>query len=410
MGTESQSKNIPGPFNILQYRDGKEVSGTRSLVDVGNLNYTRVSTTSLGWIQTMQPHPFNFTETRFQRNFGLKRQHSAVSPLSAWSTQWSDTEGRVDTYNPTSTDLLSSVEKLAVISRVRTKARLKVKDQKVNLVQAAAEMEQTVNLLATNIARIGKAYAALRGGNFAGAAKALGVAIPSSGSGFARRFRRNQSRAVSTGWLELQYGWYPLISDCYGVVEVLQQRFSDMNPIQVISAVESIQRDKSDVSFIGDLTRATTYTSRYDVKVVCRFRLSQELLHTATQLGITNPALIAWELLPFSFVVDWFLPIGNFISSWDATLGVDFLHGSETTFKKNQARSLSVWNGPKTVPAGWKHYNKLTGNAESWHESVSCVRVLLSDFPAPIIPVFKDPLSVTHFFNALALLKLNLRK
>lgn len=410
MGTESRSMNEPGPYNILVFRDGKRVSGTESVVDQANLTYTRVSTSSIGWNQTMQPHPFNFTETRFCRNLGLKRQHTAVSPLSAWSTQWTDTIGRVDTYNPTSTDLLSSVEKLAVLSRARTKALLKVKDQKINIVQAAAEMEQTVNLLTNNISRIGKAYAALRSGNFMTAARALGVAAPGRGANYAKRFHRNQQRAISSGWLELQYGWLPLISDCYGAVELLIQRFSDASPICKVVAVESVERDRSEKLLSGDLTRTTVYTSRYDVKVVCSFKLSQEFLHTATQIGLTNPALIAWELTPFSFVVDWFIPIGNFISSWDATLGVEFLHGCETTFKKNRAESHSVWLGPKTVPAGWKHYNQLIGYADSWHESVSCVRVLLSGFPAPIIPVFKNPLSTTHFFNALALLSTNLRK
>lgn len=410
MSTESRSTNEPGPYNIHIFRDGRFVSGTSSTVDVANLTYTRVSTSSVGWQQTMQPHPFTFTETRFQRNLGLKRQHSAVSPLSAWSTQWTDTIGRVDTFNPTSVDLLTSVEKLAVLSRARTKAILKVKDQKINIVQAAAEMEQTAKLLATNISRIGKAYAALRSGNFANAAKALGVAAPGKGANYASRFHRNQQRAISSGWLELQYGWLPLISDCYGAVDLLVQKFSNASPVCKVTAVESIVRSDNSILVVGDLTRTTTYLSRYDVKVVCSFRLSQEFLHTATQIGLTNPALIAWELMPFSFVVDWFIPIGNFISSWDATFGVEFLHGCETTFKKNRAEAHSVWQGPKSTPVGWKHYNMLVGTADSWHESVSCTRVLLSGFPKPIIPVFKNPFSTTHVFNALALLATNLRK
>ena len=42
----------------------------------------------------------------------------------------------------------------------------------------------------------------------------------------------------------------------------------------------------------------------------------------ANQLGLVNPASVAWELIPFSFLVDWFLPVGKFLESYTDTVGM----------------------------------------------------------------------------------------
>jgi len=42
----------------------------------------------------------------------------------------------------------------------------------------------------------------------------------------------------------------------------------------------------------------------------------------AKQLGLTNPVQVLWDAVPMSFVVDWFLPVNKYLSSFDASLGV----------------------------------------------------------------------------------------
>lgn len=46
-------------------------------------------------------------------------------------------------------------------------------------------------------------------------------------------------------------------------------------------------------------------------------------LHLASQLGLTNPASVAYELVPYSFVLDWVLPLGPFLSSLTDFSGLD---------------------------------------------------------------------------------------
>jgi len=43
----------------------------------------------------------------------------------------------------------------------------------------------------------------------------------------------------------------------------------------------------------------------------------------ASQLGFVNPVSVAWQLVPFSFVVDWFVNVGQFIGSYTDFVGVE---------------------------------------------------------------------------------------
>jgi hypothetical protein len=41
----------------------------------------------------------------------------------------------------------------------------------------------------------------------------------------------------------------------------------------------------------------------------------REEIEWSAQLGLTHPGSVLWERLPWSFVVDWFIPIGTYLSN-----------------------------------------------------------------------------------------------
>jgi hypothetical protein len=139
-------------------------------------------------------------------------------------------------------------------------------------------------------------------------------------------------------------------------------------------------------------------TETVTVRMGITVKQSSKALANAKELGITNPALVAWELVPFSFVADWFLPIGNFLGFLDATLGLEFVSGYQTTFRKRSGRFTRDMMGSKKDG----HKTSYFGHNE-W-EGVTCLRAILSDFPPVSLPRPKNPLSVTHAVSAIALL------
>jgi hypothetical protein len=133
------------------------------------------------------------------------------------------------------------------------------------------------------------------------------------------------------------------------------------------------------------------------------YALSDATLAEFSSLGLINPLEIVWELLPYSFVVDWFLPIGNWLSSMTADAGFTFQGGSLSCMSKVKSDGVKdvVWlNHPTAQASGATPV--LTG------QSFNFVRTCYASSPVPGL-YFKNPLSATHIANAMALLALAFR-
>jgi len=52
------------------------------------------------------------------------------------------------------------------------------------------------------------------------------------------------------------------------------------------------------------------------------YTVEEPLLALASELGLTNPAQLAWELLPLSFVFDYFFAVSDALGSLDVLLGL----------------------------------------------------------------------------------------
>jgi hypothetical protein len=317
------------------------------------------------------------------------------------------------------TSLFTDSRRDSVDAEALNKSLTNLKGMKVNLGVAMGERKRTADLLYRTAGTIGNSLRALKRGNFSGAAKALGlqpdlkqpsksgaVFLPGINSRRRSQFTRqqliSQSKKLSDDWLALQYGWRPLINDVYSSMEVLAQASSKPRKFMVSSSKSfNWSKSSSPGNWYGvPYTRvdAGSYTRKY----VYIFSYSNEVLTDLSSLGVTNPAAIAWELLPWSFVADWFIPIGNYIDTWDATLGFSFQKGCTTTFEK--WRVTVGANGTKRIGNTIR-----TVSAKGSHDYVECIRSGLASFPMPRLPSFDPRLSFQKGVTSVALLRQRLR-
>jgi hypothetical protein len=199
--------------------------------------------------------------------------------------------------------------------------------------------------------------------------------------------------------LELQYGWLPLIKDVYGAVEVFHRRLQQQAVFE--RATASYQRTFSETWHPGGFAATTVQsTTRYGVKYVIYYRIADQETRTLQQLGVINPVSVAWDLVPFSFLIDWFLPIGNWLSSVTSTAGLEFVAGCKMT-KKQEATSridkVEKLNAPDTSST-WLVDRSGSKTRRTF------TRTTLTDWPTVSLPRFKNPFSRDHALNALALL------
>jgi hypothetical protein len=145
---------------------------------------------------------------------------------------------------------------------------------------------------------------------------------------------RKGQKASANLWLEYHFGWEPLVKDIYQAVQVLA---SNPPPVKVKATgryLDSVQDPRNSGYPIW---------MQYEAKALVQAEVyvSNANLALANQLGIINPATVAWELVPFSFVVDWFIPIGKFLDSWTQMLGYEPKYEFNTITRRTQNSNIN---------------------------------------------------------------------
>lgn len=295
-----------------------------------------------------------------------------------------------------------------------------------------AEMGKTAQHLAHTATRLAKALIALRSGRFGDFAQALGMShsvrdvqiynkrfrkvVTSDGVKYTKKFKkmsksRNESRVtdlVADTWLEYSYGWKPLLSDVYSHAEAAASMMVDKQGVvrEVKASAKSnrvVDVPYGAISFSG----VDRVTSERRVRLAIKYSIPDGQISPLVAFGLTNPLTVAWEIVPFSFVVDWFLPIGNYLQSLSAYQGLQFHSGYQTTkstyFMTREINLSSYVVGATSVTA--------EGRLKANYTDFSINRVVLGSFPTVELPRFKDPRSFAHAASAIALLQsLFLRK
>jgi hypothetical protein len=275
-----------------------------------------------------------------------------------------------------------------VANRALINARTKLKSQDINLAQAFAERDQTARLIAENLSRIAHAYLALKHGHFNDVKKFLNV-----------KGAIKAGKSAAQSWLELQYGWKPLLSDIHGAVTALDKRDRSDYRITIRAKAQRNLNFGANTGAAGSYACRRISTQGFHSSFVridaCP---SGDALSTAAALGLTNPLDLSWELLPFSFVVDWAYPLGDYINQMDACVGWEIKGFSQSNFTK----LFSRWGflpghqsgGSLDTHGSWVATRRLVKLGRSGGVSV----------PFPFLPRLKSPLSGLHVANAIALL------
>lgn len=212
-------------------------------------------------------------------------------------------------------------------------------------------------------------------------------------------------------WLEFQYGAKPLVQDIYGAYNVMKDVDSDKKParasVKGFSKMDPVIATSSPSfsNVLQPFNFQITWERTGFAFVRLDYELQNDLLVALQQIGLVNPALLAWNLLPYSFVLDWALPIGNYLQSWTATAGWRFIGGSITTVKR--VRTLGLSSTPRAQPGYTYISREVMGECSA--RTLDFTRVALTSSPAPRLPSFKNPVSLQHTANALSLLAVALK-
>lgn len=186
--------------------------------------------------------------------------------------------------------------------------------------------------------------------------------------------------------LAYSFGVAPLVEDTFSVVEALRLRLEEPISVPFFKTVTAHVKSSTSKSGYTNYTRKLQVSNRVEGRV--------ELEPFSHSIIFGNPSNWAWELIPFSFVVDWGIPIGNWLENIDIIRRINSTGGTRT-IKENY---VSFWKRVNTmsgvpVTGGW---GKLSYKS---HE-----RKLLTSIPVPPFPRWKPSLSWHKVYRAMTLL------
>lgn len=232
--------------------------------------------------------------------------------------------------------------KQSLYNRAYARMREKVQDGST-LGTTIAEGRESLELIAQRGASILKAVKRLKRGDPRGFAYELSVP---------QHHRRNGKYStkhwLSGHWLEYWLGVAPTIADVEKSIEVLGRDHNRATRVKT-AAFESYK------TVSGALTpHIWPPYIRAEGKamegIYVQVRVDNPNTYLAAQLGLLNPVAIAWELVPLSFVANWFYDVGSFLNSMDTFYGLSIEDGGRfSKFEYSGSEIADTWNSTGTA-------------------------------------------------------------
>lgn len=212
--------------------------------------------------------------------------------------------------------------------------------KRASMALTLASSRSSLTLIATRARQLASAAKSMKNGRVTEALHTLNY------DGLSPRAysRKSVGRDPARYWLEINFAWAPLISDIGQAINVLQSSpgYDRVTASSSGSYLESQKWTSGIYDASQDLSGTTSYRASAFVRDV-----NPNLL-LANNLGLTNPAFVAWDAVPFSFVVDWFLPVGKFLNSFDASVGITVTNGCVT--ERGFGHGFTVMAAPPHLP------------------------------------------------------------
>ena len=163
-----------------------------------------------GWVP---PTGYSLLRREYHRANGTaSKRTSGVTETYTGSVGY----GRFNSHNHFEEILDENTARLKLsTSAALAKARNKLRASDVNLGVAFAERKATSRMLGDTAIQLAETVLQLRHGNFRNAARVLGIKGDPG---------RPRGQKWPNHWLQLQYGWKPLLSDLHGACNALSKR------------------------------------------------------------------------------------------------------------------------------------------------------------------------------------------
>lgn len=270
----------------------------------------------------------------------------------------------------------TSTEMALLRTRVLGGVLGKYKKHSFNASVLLGELPETARMVVDPIIDVLQAYRLARKGKFSKARKVLedrsGRRIPID-------------KGAASNWLALRYGWIPAIQDSYNAAEAYHL-WKTTYPSH-FTRVRSKAKIETPAFIPSCSARGFNRTS---LSIILKTSFELEVQST---LGFGNPAILAWELLPFSFVVDWAYDVGTWLEL-------------VCQLPRNRATQYITTEFSQAFVAGpVRHPTYEVRDSESYLNKIVKVTRSSSNYPFVPPPVMRNPFgnSISRLLDAVSI-------
>lgn len=191
------------------------------------------------------------------------------------------------------------------------------------------------------------------------------------------RGRRYGARPLANDFLEGEFGWIPLLNDIRAVISTVFG--NDAIPPQWCRASSTYPANKSEET-LGFPNNYYTFSGSGRLTISAKVEIANPNIWVLNRLGLINPLTVAWDLVPWSFVVNMFANVNQIIGGLSDTVGLTISDASVTYSSRVLMET--------TVQTKWSPTDIVTTNS-----SVNCrtkSRLPVGSIPRPSLQ-FKLP-------------------
>lgn len=114
---------------------------------------------------------------------------------------------------------------------------------------------------------------------------------------------------MSENWLEVMWGWLPLLEDFYSAYNTLLTLGNEAPQVHYVARLKK----KGPFPVPGTPYALAAQDKSFYVKKLHAF--FPQPVPPWTSLGIDAPEQVRWEMLPYSWAIDYMLPFGDWLST-----------------------------------------------------------------------------------------------
>jgi hypothetical protein len=167
-------------------------------------------------------------------------------------------------------------------------------------------------------------------------------------------------RSISSRWLEYVFGWKPFINDIDDGMRAIARLYVGRPPTVFVSAKSQSEEKNPSTAQIQTIAGHTVslmpiQRKTYGYKIYGQVSISNQGVGSlAHEFGIKLDEFVPtlYELIPFSFLADYFVNLGAVISAWSLNTSVIrwLNYGEMRTSEVEISPALISYNGPTSPP------------------------------------------------------------